>query len=321
MHRTTSVAFGNTVSLDPHYLSSVCYLEEGDCGLNNNHQYKLAERAAWLSIIAYILLAAVKITVSLWFHSNALLADGLNNSTDVFVSVAILIGLRISRKPPDHDHAYGHLRAETVASLIASFIIAGVGIQVIIDTIREIAARNVMEAPDMITAWTALVCAAAIYAVSRYNLRIAKRIDSQAVHAAAMDNRSDALVSLGAFIGIAGAQFGMPWLDPLTALIVGILICKTAWDIFRESTHRLTDGFDSALLREYRQTIKSIEGVRSVRKIRARVLGNEILVDAVICLTDNNMNVHESHTVTEQIEKLMSERHRVAEVHIHIEPK
>ena len=113
----------------------------------------------------------------------------------------------------------------------------------------------------------------------------------------------------------------MPWLDPLTALIVGLLICKTAWDIFSESTHRLTDGFDSTLLREYRQTIKSIHGVRTVKKIRARVFGNNILVDAVISLTDDNMNVHESHSVTEQIEKLMSERHHVAEVHIHIEPK
>lgn len=282
---------------------------------------RLGERAAWLSIIAYICLAACKITVAVLFHSDALLADGLNNSTDVLASIALLIGIRISRKPPDDDHRYGHSRAETVASLVASFIIAAVGIQVIIETIRTIAAGSKTVSPDMVTGWTALAAALIIYLVHLYNLHLAKQTNSQAVRAAAMDNRSDALVGLGAFIGITGAQFGMPWLDPLAGLIVGLVICKTAWDIFRDSTHDLTDGFDEHLLEAYRDTVLKSPGVRAVKNIRARTLGNHILVDVIICLKDEGMNVRESHLVTETIEKRMREQHAVEEVHIHIEPR
>lgn len=289
--------------------------------METQERSKVGERAVWLSISAYILLAAVKIAIAYVYHSNALLADGFNNSTDVLASAAILIGLRIARKPPDEDHRYGHSRAETVASLVASFIIALVGLQVIVSTIGEIVDHRSIEVPDMVTAWTALGCGILIYAVYLYNLRIAKRTNSLAVRAAAMDNRSDAWVSFGAFIGISGSQFGLPWLDPFTALIVGLLICKTAWEIFRDSSHDLTDGFDEQLLERYRETIRSTPGVRSIKNVRARMYGNQIFVDATIYLSDEDMNVRESHLITEEIEMRMNQDHGVAETHIHIEPR
>ena len=87
------------------------------------------ERGAWISIAAYLVLSSFKIFCGYLFASSALLADGFNNLTDIVASLAVLIGLRISQKPPDSDHAYGHLRAETIAALVASFIMAVVGIQ------------------------------------------------------------------------------------------------------------------------------------------------------------------------------------------------
>ena len=100
----------------------------------------------------------------------------------------------------------------------------------------------------MISGWTALMCGAAMFFVYRYNARLANRINSRALMAAAQDNRSDALVSVGAFAGIAGSQFGIAWLDPLAASLVAVVICRTAWHIFRDATHALTDGFDEAEL-------------------------------------------------------------------------
>ena len=101
-------------------------------------QYKKAERGALLSIAAYILLSGVKMTVSYIGNSEALRADGLNNLTDIVASVAVLIGLRIAQRPPDENHRYGHSRAETIASLVAAFIMITVGIQVIIDSVQSV---------------------------------------------------------------------------------------------------------------------------------------------------------------------------------------
>lgn len=215
--------------------------------MNHSENLKMGEKGAWLSIFAYISLAIIKLYIATIGDSAALYADGLNNTTDVIASIAVLIGLKISRKPPDENHRYGHYRAETVAALFAAFVMMFIGVQVIYDTLKSMIAVEDAQ-PSMLTAWTALGSAAVMFLVYRYNAKLAKRIESSSLHAAAQDNRSDALVSIGAFIGIFGAQFGLFWLDPLAGMIVGIIICKTAWDIFKDATHTLTDGFDEEQL-------------------------------------------------------------------------
>lgn len=285
---------------------------------NSYEEIKEGEKGAILSIIAYILLSILKLTIGYFAHSDALSADGLNNSTDIVASLAVLIGLKISRKPPDHDHRYGHFRAETVSALIASFIMFAVGLQVLYQSAMKFRSPSI-ESPDMIAAWTALFCAIMIYLVYMYNIKLAKKINSQAMMAAAQDNRSDAFVSIGAFIGVVGAQFGLPWLDPLTALIVGVIICKTAWDIFRNSTHALTDGFDEKELLTIKDTIQEVPGVEKIIDLKARVHGNNKLVDVTIGV-DHQLTVTEGHEITEKIEKLIYEKHTISYVHIHIEP-
>ncbi|KPV57128.1 transporter, partial [Paenibacillus sp. A3] len=158
---------------------------------------KEGEKGAWVSIVAYILLAAFKIGMGYTTGSEALTADGINNSTDIIVSLAVLIGLRISRKPPDRDHPYGHRRAETIASLVASFIMAAAGIQVVLQACKSFFVTD-RQAPDLLAAWIALGCAVVMWGVYTYNSRLAKRLNSQSLKAAAYDNRSDALVSIGA---------------------------------------------------------------------------------------------------------------------------
>lgn len=279
---------------------------------------KQGERGVWVSIIAYVCCSLVKVGVALLAGSEALLADGLNNTTDVVASVAVLIGLRISRKPPDHDHPYGHLRAESISALVASFIMLAVGIEVLSRAISALFTPE-MNAPDMLAGWTALATAAVMFGVYRYNRRLAQVTQSQGLMAAAADNRSDALVSVGTFVGVAGSQFQLHWLDPLTALVVGGIILRTAWSIFREAAHRLTDGFDRSELEALRSTIAQIPGVKDIKDIKARYHGSSVLVDVVIHV-DPRLNVTESHTITEDIEARMRAAHNVNAVHIHIEP-
>ncbi|GLX66035.1 cation diffusion facilitator family transporter [Paenibacillus glycanilyticus] len=287
--------------------------------MNQYEEIKQGEKGALVSIGAYIGLSAIKLGAGYWFASGALVADGYNNLTDIIASIAVLIGLRISQKPPDKDHPYGHFRAETIAALIASFIMATVGLQVIINTVRSLF-KGEQTVPDLNSAWVALFAAVCMGAVYYYNRRLANRINNQALHAAAKDNLSDALVSTGAAVGIIGAQFGLPWLDPVAALLVGAIICKTAWDIFYSSTHALTDGFDANRLMTLRSTIESTKGVKSIKDIKARVHGSNVLID-VIVQVDPALSLIESHRISDEIEQLMERKHNIMSVHVHVEPQ
>lgn len=280
---------------------------------------KRGERGAIISIIAYICLSALKLAVGYVANSEALKADGLNNVTDIIASVAVLIGLKLSQRPADDDHPYGHWKAETVASMVASFIMAAVGLKVAYEAVVSIFYVQ-KESPDVISAWTGLFCAFVMYLVYRYNKKLATEINSQSVMAAAKDNLSDAWVSVGTFIGIIGAQFGLPWLDPLAAVLVGLLICKTAWDIFKEASLYLTDGFDEKQIDIYKDTIHQCKGVKGVKEIKARNYGNNIVVDVVI-LVNSTLDVKKAHDIATTVEEELMRTHKVYDVHVHVEPK
>ncbi len=279
---------------------------------------RAGEKGAWLSIGTYILLSAVKLIVGYLGASAALMADGLNNTTDIIASIAVLIGLKISQKPPDSNHQYGHLRAETIASLIAAFIMMMVGLQVLTSTIQNLGNES-HEVPSILTAVVALICAVVMYFVYRYNLALSKKIKSSAVKAAAYDNRSDALVSLGAAIGILGAIFGMPIIDKITAIIVGVIIIKTAIEIFWEAVQTLTDAFDIEEAETLSKLIENVDEVVSLVDLKGRSHGNMSLIDVTVTVNPL-LNVRESHEITEKIEHTVKCLNPYCMVLVHIEP-
>ncbi|MES1033438.1 cation transporter [Bacillus velezensis] len=280
---------------------------------------KRGEKGAILNIAAYLILAAVKLVIGLIYHSEALRADGLNNATDIVASLAVLIGLRISQRPADSDHAYGHYRAETISSLIASFIMMAVGIEVLIGGAKAIVSGTEAE-PSFIAAWTALGSAIVMYGMYVYNSRLADQVKSAALHAAAKDSRSDAYVSIGAFIGVLTARLHLPWIDPVIAFLIGIIICKTAWDIFKDASHSLTDGFDLKDLEPYKHTVKEIKEVSRLKDVKARYLGSTVHVEMVITV-DPGLSVKEGHEVADEVEYAIKHEHDVTHVHVHVEPE
>ncbi len=280
---------------------------------------KKAEKGAWISIAAYILLSSAKLTAGSIGDSEALWADGLNNLTDIIASIAVLIGLRIAQKPPDENHRYGHSRAETIASLIAALIMFTVGFQVIFQSVKSFYQPDASD-PNIFTALVALLSAVFMFGVYLYNLKLSKKINSKALYSAAQDNRSDALVSIGAAIGILGAYFGFSWLDPLAALIVGLMICHTAWSIFRDASLDLTDAFEVQKLKEMEETINGTPGVKLVKDIKARLHGNKTIVDATI-FVEPTLTIVEGHQIAEDIEERLFQEHEVKDSNIHIEPQ
>ena len=168
-----------------------------------------------------------------------------------------------------------------IAALIASFIMAMVGIQVIVEAVRSLF-EGAKATPQLWSAGVAMVCAVAMWGYIYITRDLRNKLITHALMAAAKDNFSDAIVSVGAAIGIVGAQFGLPWIDSAAAIGVGLLITKTAWDIFRDSTYRLTDGFDEDKLLDLRSTIARTPGVEGIKDLKARVHGNHVLVDVVV---------------------------------------
>lgn len=291
------------------------------CVLMDEQKYKdlkLGERGAYLSIVAYLCLSILKLFIGYISNSEALKADGLNNTTDIIASIAVLIGLKLSRKPADENHKYGHWKSETIASLITSFIMMAVGIQVLISTITSFF-QGGKESPDIIAGYVGIFSFIVMYLVYRYNKKIALKIKSQAVMAAAKDNISDAWVSIGTAIGVFGSQLNMPWLDSLTALVVGFLICKTAWDIFIKAAFDLSDGFDENQIRLYTEAVQTIKGVQEVKEVKARYYGNNAVVEIVI-LVQADISLEAAHDISTLVEDTLKEKNGVYDVNVHVEP-
>ncbi|MGT2775704.1 cation diffusion facilitator family transporter [Streptococcus hyovaginalis] len=285
---------------------------------NPSGNLRLAKRGPILSISAYLLLTIGKLIFGYLLDSSSLIADGFNNLSDIVGNVALLIGLHLASQPADEDHRFGHWKIEDLSSLITSFIMFLVGFQVLIQTIQKILSGNETSI-DPLGAIVGLVSAMVMFSVYFYNKRLSKKVKSSALVAASKDNLSDALTSLGTSVAIIATSLHFPIIDQLVAIIITFFILKTAYDIFMEATFSLSDGFDQSQLRQYETAILEIPKIAAVKSQRGRTYGSNIYLDIVLEMNPD-LSVYESHDITEQVEKMLSERFSVYDIDIHVEP-
>lgn len=279
---------------------------------------KLAERGAIVSITAYIALSGIKLAAGSMFHSDALTADAFNNISDIIGNIAVLVGLRMAQKPADTDHKFGHWKMEDLASLITSFIMFVVGFQVLYSTLIKIMSNQTVEI-DLTGAIVGIFSALVMVGVYLYNKSLAKKVHSKALEATAKDNLSDAVTSIGTSVAIFAATFNFPIVDKIAAVIITFFILKTAYEIFMESFFTLSDGFDEELLHKYEEDILKLPKIVAVKSQRGRTYGANIYLDIVLEMNPN-LSVYESHEITEQVEQLLTLKHGVFDVDIHVEP-
>lgn len=300
--------------------SKLFYHRKGDAKMEKRYEeLKKAEKGAIRSIVAYIFLSLLKIIVGNLFHSVSMLADGFNNLTDVISSTAILIGLRTARRPADDDHPYGHWKAETISSMITSFIMLLVGFQLSYSSIKHLFTQEQNPVPDSRTALVGAFATIVMFCVYYANNKLAKEVRSSGLKAAAKDNLADALVSLGTSIAILGSIFKLYWLDSAMAIIVSLIILKNGFEIFRDSSFNLSDGFDTDELETYRQNILTIPDVLDVGELKARSYGTNIYVDVTIKVA-GSLSVEEGHRITEEVEELLLGRYGINDIDVHVEP-
>lgn len=278
---------------------------------------RIAQRGAYISLVTYIILSILKFLVGTTYNSSALKADSLNNLTDIFVSVAVLIGLKISIKPADKNHPYGHMKTENITTLIVSFIIMFVGIEVISSNIPKLLQGDYSE-PSTLTIWVSFISGIIMILVYLFNWKLAIKTKSTSLKSAAKDNLSDALVSIGTGIGLIFTQFGLPIIDIILAVILGFIIVYTGFTIFKESIFTLSDGFHEKDLNNYIEEIENIEGVLDVPSIKGRYHGNSVFLDVTI-IVDKDLTLDEAHDICDLVEQQLKEAGAYSS-YVHPEP-
>ena len=241
--------------------------------MSQSENLKLAQRGAYLSLIVYIILSVTKYLTGFIYDSAAVRADALNNMTDIVVSLAVIVGLKISIKPADKNHPYGHLKSENISTLLVSFIIMFVGIKVVIENVPRLITRD-HHTPSAITIVISAISGIIMFAVYIVNRQLAKKTNSSSLNSAAKDNLSDSLVSIGTAIGLVFTQFGLPIVDIILATILGFLIIYTGFGIFKESIFALSDGFNEEELQQYRDDVLEVADVIKVNSLKGRYHGS-----------------------------------------------
>jgi cation diffusion facilitator family transporter len=284
---------------------------------------RIAMRVSVISIIINVVLSLFKLLAGIFAQSGAMISDAIHSASDVFSTFIVMIGVNISNKKSDTQHQYGHERFECVASIILAVILAITGIGIGISGIEKIFSGNYEEL--QIPGVLALVAAVMSIIVKEwmywFTRAAAKKINSGALMADAWHHRSDALSSVGAFIGIFGARLGFPILDPIASVVICLFIEKASYDIFKDAIDKMIDkSCDTKTISDIKQIIAEQEGVEAIDEVRTRLFGAKIYVDVEIS-ADGSKSLNETHNIAQNVhDEIENKIPMVKHCMVHVNP-
>ncbi len=280
-----------------------------------------ATRVSVISMATNVVLTLLKLAAGLIAHSGAMVSDAVHSASDIFSGLIVLIGVRISSRGPDEKHPYGHERFECVAALLLSGILALVGGTIGVNAVKDIVSGHVQEAPGILALIAAAVSIVTKETLFWYTRGYAKRYRSTALHAEAWHQRSDALSSIGALIGIAGARLGVPVMEPIASFIIALFILRVAVRIFRDAVDQMVDQSASVETESaFRTTALEQPGVMDVELLRTRMFGNRVYVDLEIA-ADPGLTLAEAHGIAERVHDAIEQTYPdVKHIMVHVNP-
>ncbi len=285
--------------------------------------FRIANRVSILSLGSNFVLTIFKILAGIFAHSGAMISDAVHSASDVFSTIVVMIGLRISGKEADEEHPYGHERLECVASIILAVILAGVGVGIGYQGIRIIVDGDpgALKIPGLLALIASVVSIVTKEVMYQITIRAAKKIDSTALKADAWHHRSDAFSSIGALLGIVGARMGFPILDPLASVVICIFILKAALDIFMDAVNKMVDkACDKETTQAIKEAALSVSGVLRVDALRTRMFGPKIYVDMEIA-TSGEITLNAAHDIAERVhDKIETDFKNVKHIMVHVNP-
>ena len=284
---------------------------------------KTAVKVSAVSIIGNMGLSLFKLLAGIFGRSGAMISDAVHSLSDVFSSIIVIIGVRLASKKSDKEHPYGHERIECVAALVLAVILLVSGLFIGEVAAEQIIARKYenLATPSLFALIAPPVSISGKEGMYWYTRHFAKKIRSSALLADAYHHRSDALSSIGAFVGIFGARMGFPVMDSVASVFICLFIIKAAYDIFKETVEKMVDrSCDSDTELEIRNYVKNQEGVKGVDLLRTRVFGNKIYVDIEIS-ANCEISLKEGHDIAHRVHDSIEETFpEVKHIMVHVNP-
>ena len=288
----------------------------------NGNMEKTAMKVSIISIIANVVLAAFKLVAGVFAHSGAMISDAIHSASDVFSTFVVMIGIKIASKEPDEEHPYGHERMECVAAIILATILCITGLGIGKNALSNITGNSgEMAVPGVLALIAAIVSIIVKEAMFWYTRHYAKMIDSGALMADAWHHRSDALSSIGAFIGIIFARMGYVMMDSIACLVICVFIVKAAYDIFKDAIDKMVDKSCSLEVEaEIRTIVMSVDGVKGIDSLSTRLFGNKMYVDIEI-RADGEKTLNETHEIAEAVhDSIEAQFEKVKHIMVHVNP-
>ncbi len=283
----------------------------------------IANRVSFITIVGNVLLSIIKLLAGIIAHSNAMISDAIHSASDVFSTIIVIIGIKLSARKPDKEHPYGHERMECVAAIVLSIVLFITGLGIGSTAVKNITSGsyNTLQIPGILAlaaAILSIVCKEGMYWYTRYN---ARKIDSSALMADAWHHRSDAFSSIGALVGIAGARLGFPVMDSVASLVIFVFIIKAAYDIFKDAIDKMVDhSCDDKTEREIRDCVMGNKDVLGIDLLQTRIFGNKIYVDVEI-RANASYTLKEAHEIAESVHNDIEKNFpKVKHIMVHVNP-
>ncbi len=284
-------------------------------------------RVTHLSIWINIALAGLKLAAGLLGRSQALIADAVHSLSDFGTDFAVLLGLRLSAKPRDDDHAYGHGKYETLAAAVIGLALGAVALQIAASALHRVfdALRGEpIPSPSIYAFWAAILSIAVKEWLFHATMKVARATGSSALTANAWHHRSDALSSIATAAGVgAAAILGRDWLvlDPIAALFVSLFLLRVAWRILRQQLGDLTDqSLAPAVCEEILAMARGVPGIAQPHNLRTRMVGRNAVIDLHIRLPAD-LPLHEAHGIATALEQALRKRFGKETIaNLHLEP-
>ena len=269
----------------------------------DNADSAVAMKVSAVSIAVNLVLTLLKLLAGIFAKSGAMISDAVHSASDVFSTFVVIIGVKLAGKQPDKEHPYGHERMECVAAVILATVLAATGAGIGLKGIEKITSpdEQTLSIPGLPALAAAVISVIVKELMYQYTKRVANAVNSGALMADAWHHRSDALSSIGSFVGILGARMGSPVLDPLASVIICVFIEKAAIDIFRDAVDKMVDrSCPDETVEEMRRVILGTKDVLGIDEIKTRLFGSRIYVEVEI-LMDSSKTLVEAHNTAEEV--------------------
>ena len=289
--------------------------------MNQTERYHQAKKVTLWGAFINALLAIIKCVGGFFFHSQALIADGIHSLSDLLSDSLVLMASKYGSQEADASHPYGHQRIETAATLFLALLLIVAGIGIAWDAVRHIILKDVLT-PEIYAVPIAVISILANEILFHYTKYIGIKIQSELITANAWHHRSDAASSVIVLLGLLGGLFGFQYVDSIAAIVVGGMILKMGIDYGWNSTKELVDtAVESQQLKTMEKIIKDVNGVVRIHQLRSRMMGGDIYVDVHI-LVAPKISVSEGHFIAQKVHhRLMSQIDPIKDVTVHVDPE